>query len=274
MNKEKEEYGTILDYLPNGYPFDTRPSHRKTAIVQAIGNSRFVLLELAPKKEVSLQPGKNIYIGEGKRDEIHHIIGKLPMHRLTATAKAELSYVVEELVNKKDIGAARLYFSKKRKYLRKNLVNSFIQALLFALKNEFPNNEQIFKDVGLKLLDHFQFSLGDAYREEIEKLRGISNTKAFLKLFKEFYNSFDFFQDDIDISIDTLQENKIVYRIKNSEYLDNSDDFIYFFYIMCGITEGIYLRNLNLKVVCNVEDLHISSNKKESFIDVSLEIQK
>lgn len=104
MNKEKEEYGTVLDYLPNGYPFDTRPSHRKTAIVQAIGNSRFVLLELAPKKEatLNLQPGKKIYIGEGKRDEIHHIIGKLPMHKLTATAKAELSYVVEELVNKNE----------------------------------------------------------------------------------------------------------------------------------------------------------------------------
>jgi DNA-binding transcriptional ArsR family regulator len=204
---------------------------------------------------------------------ITELSNKTGIHRNTVSKYLGI-LEAEELVNKKDIGAAHLYFSKKRKYLRKNLVNSFIQALLFALKNEFPNNEQIFKDVGLKILDHFEFSLGDAYREEIEKLRGISDTKAYLKLFKEFYNSFDFFQDDIDISIDKLQENKIVYKIKNSEYLDNSDDFIYFFYVMCGITEGIYLRNLNLKVVCNVEDIHISSNKKESFIDVSLEIQK
>ncbi len=101
--KTKEEYGTVLDFLPNGYPFDSRPSHRKTAIVQAIGNTRFVLLELVPKKEtVNLQPGKEIYIGEGKRDEIHHIIGKLPMHRLTATAKAELKYVIEDLINKNE----------------------------------------------------------------------------------------------------------------------------------------------------------------------------
>lgn len=98
--RSKEEYGTVLDYLPNGYPFDTRPSHRKTAIVQAIGNIRFVLLELAPKKDVTLQPGNKIYIGEGKRDDIHHIIGKLPIHRLTATAKAELKYIIEELITK------------------------------------------------------------------------------------------------------------------------------------------------------------------------------
>jgi len=41
---EKEEYVTILDFLPNGYPFDTRPSHQKTAIAQAVGKKHFVLL--------------------------------------------------------------------------------------------------------------------------------------------------------------------------------------------------------------------------------------
>lgn len=103
MEKTKEEHGTVLDYLPNGYAFDTRPSHKKTPVVQAIGNNRFVLLELAPKKGiVNLQPGKLIYIGEGKRDDIHHIIGKLPIYKLTATAKSELNYIIEELINKNE----------------------------------------------------------------------------------------------------------------------------------------------------------------------------
>ncbi len=197
---------------------------------------------------------------------------KIGIHRNT-TSKYLNILEAEGLVIKKDIGAARLYFSKKRKYLRKKLVNTFIQALLYGLKEKFPNKEQIFKEVGLKLLDRFQFSLGDAYLKEIEKLRGISDTKAYLKLFEEFYNSFDFFQDDIDISIFELHQNRVIYRIKNSEYLKKSDDFVYFFYVVCGITEGIYLRNLNVKVKCNVENIHVSSNKKESFIDVSLEIQ-
>ncbi|TFG19840.1 MAG: hypothetical protein EU529_15815 [Promethearchaeota archaeon] len=145
--------------------------------------------------------------------------------------------------------------------------------MLYAFKSKFPNEEELIKEIGLKLLDHFEFSLGDAYRKVIEKLRKISDPQAYLKLFKEFYNSFDFFQDDIDISILELHKNKVLYRIKNSEYLDHSKDFIYFFYVMCGMTEGIYLRNLDMKVICSVEDIHISRNKKESFIDLSLEIQ-
>ncbi|OGM02870.1 DNA-binding protein [Candidatus Woesearchaeota archaeon RBG_13_36_6] len=100
MDKAKEEHGVVLDFLPNGYPFDTRPSHIKTPIVQAIGKERFVLLELVPRKGVSLQPHEEVYIGEGKRDKIHHIVGKLDYDKLTRTAKSELEYIVKELVEK------------------------------------------------------------------------------------------------------------------------------------------------------------------------------
>ena len=33
----KEDYAIVLDFLPNGYPSDTRPMHMKTPIAQAIG---------------------------------------------------------------------------------------------------------------------------------------------------------------------------------------------------------------------------------------------
>jgi len=46
----KEEYAIVLDFLPNGYPFDTRPTYKKTPIAQAIGKEHFTLLELVPKK--------------------------------------------------------------------------------------------------------------------------------------------------------------------------------------------------------------------------------
>ncbi len=100
VEKTKEEEVTILDFLPNGYPFDERPSYMKTPIAQAIGKEHFVLLELVPKKEVHLQPHEEVYIGEGKRDKIHHIVGKLPISKLTATGKNELKYVVESIVKK------------------------------------------------------------------------------------------------------------------------------------------------------------------------------
>lgn len=98
----REEYAIVLDFLPNGYPFDQRPMHKKTPIVQALGKEHFVLLELVPKKGIFLQPYKEVYIGDGKREEIHHIIGKIPSERLTETAKSELDFVVRDLVEKNE----------------------------------------------------------------------------------------------------------------------------------------------------------------------------
>jgi len=95
---EKEEYATVLDFLPNGYPFDSRPSHQKTAIAQAMGKNHFVLLELVPKRGVFLQPNEDVYIGQEKREKIHHINGKLEFSKLTRTAKSELDFVVKKIV--------------------------------------------------------------------------------------------------------------------------------------------------------------------------------
>jgi DNA-binding transcriptional ArsR family regulator len=176
----------------------------------------------------------------------------------------------EELVSKKEIGSAHLYFSKRREYLSKGLVNSFLRALLFGLKNKFPNKETIFKEIGHIILDKFQFPIGNAYIEEFKKARKTKDRISQLKLFHKFYDSYDFFQDDLTISVQELSQNKALYRLSNSEYLESNEDFIYFFYIACGITEAIYLMNLNKKVECNVEKIHTSKNIKDSFIDISL----
>lgn len=102
IEKSKEEIAIILDFLPNGYPFDERPMYMKTAIAQAIGQERFILLELVPKKEIHLQPYDEVYIGEGKRDKIHHIVGKLILSKLTATAKNELEHIIKDTVKKNE----------------------------------------------------------------------------------------------------------------------------------------------------------------------------
>ena len=98
----KEENAIVLDFLPNGYPFDATPAHRKIPIVQAIGKNHFTLLELVPKKDIFLQPHAEVYIGEGKRDQIHHVIGRLLLDKLTATAKSELGFIIKELVDKNE----------------------------------------------------------------------------------------------------------------------------------------------------------------------------
>ena len=96
----KEEHAIVLDFLQHGHAFDTRPAHLKSSIAQAIGKNHFILLELVPKKGIFLQPMQEVYIGEGKRDEIHHIFGKIAYDKLTQTAQHELEFVILELVMK------------------------------------------------------------------------------------------------------------------------------------------------------------------------------
>ncbi len=102
QRQSREEYAIVLDFLQHGYVNDNRPMHKKTAIAQAIGKTKFTLLELVPKKDVHLQPYKEVYIGEGKREEIHHISGKIPISKLTGTARKELEFVIKEVVKKNE----------------------------------------------------------------------------------------------------------------------------------------------------------------------------
>ena len=100
ISVQKEDIAIVLDFLPNGYPFDNRPMHQKTPIAQAMGKNHFTLIELVPKKGIFLQPNEEVYVGEGKRDKIHHISGRLQLDRLTETAKVNLQDVIQKIVEK------------------------------------------------------------------------------------------------------------------------------------------------------------------------------
>ena len=100
--RTREEMAIVLDFLPNGYMHDERPLYMKTPIAQAMGKEHFVLLELVPKKGIHLQPFEEVYIGEGKRDKIDHIVGKMSVSKLTATAKSELDFVIKDVLKKNE----------------------------------------------------------------------------------------------------------------------------------------------------------------------------
>jgi len=94
--KSQEEVAIVLDFLPNGYPDKT--SRFRGPIIQALGKFQLSLLELSPKKDVVVQPHDEVYIGSGKRDQVNHILGRLNTSKLTGTAKAELEFIVNKLV--------------------------------------------------------------------------------------------------------------------------------------------------------------------------------
>lgn len=96
----KEENAIVLDYLEHGYPLD--PSPLKSPVAQALGLERLTLLELIPKKGIFLQPHEEVYIGEGKREQIHHIKGRITIEKLTTTARNELPHILDKLVSQNE----------------------------------------------------------------------------------------------------------------------------------------------------------------------------
>ena len=109
----REEQAIVLDFLQHGYPFDTRPSHLKTPIAQSIGKTRFALLELIPKEGVFLQPNEEVYVGDGPRDKIHHVVGKIPIEKLTVTAKAELEHAIAKLIHANEVRFVEFFNTAK-----------------------------------------------------------------------------------------------------------------------------------------------------------------
>src|SRR3989344_4808024 len=92
---EKEDYAIILDYLPYVYPM---AQGRMSTIAQAIGEKTLALLELIPRKGVSLVQKEKVYIGPDKRDKIYYIAGRLSREKLTEAAKIQLQEFIKTLV--------------------------------------------------------------------------------------------------------------------------------------------------------------------------------
>jgi putative nucleotide binding protein len=95
---KKEEHAIILEYLPNGYPLEKR----MMPIAQAIGELNLTLLELVPRRGISLEIGEKVYIGEGKRDKIYYILGRLHHEKITEAAKNQLQEFISRIVKKKE----------------------------------------------------------------------------------------------------------------------------------------------------------------------------
>ncbi len=95
---EKEEYAIVLEYLPNGYPLEGK----LMPIAQAIGEKNLTLLELVPRREISLEAGERVYIGEGKRDKIYYILGRLQREKITESAKKRLDEFISKIVQERE----------------------------------------------------------------------------------------------------------------------------------------------------------------------------
>ncbi|MCL5009584.1 MAG: DUF655 domain-containing protein [Candidatus Parvarchaeota archaeon] len=87
----RDEYAIVLEYLPYGL-VDTK-DRRPSAIVLTDSLS---LLLVSLKKDVVVESGKRVYIGEEKRDEIHHIIKRIAPDKLSESGLQNLKNMVHK----------------------------------------------------------------------------------------------------------------------------------------------------------------------------------
>jgi putative nucleotide binding protein len=94
---KREEVARVLDYLPYGRTPDSR-SYQKQPLVQAVGETNFVLMEMTPKEGVVPAAGTRVYIGSGSRDVIDHVNRRIEYSELSNSAKLELSFQIQNIV--------------------------------------------------------------------------------------------------------------------------------------------------------------------------------
>lgn len=92
----KDDYAIVLDFLSLGHSSQAR-SH---PVAQVLGEKFFNLLEVIPQDNISLKSGDKVYIGQGKRDQIKSIVGKITSDKLTANGFSELEHQVRAIVEK------------------------------------------------------------------------------------------------------------------------------------------------------------------------------
>ncbi len=93
-HRTKEESAVVLDFLPYGYPLE----NKRLPMIQAIGKENFVLLQIVPRRGEKFELKEEVYIGDGKRDKVQYILGRLPKEKLTETAKMQLEEFVKDII--------------------------------------------------------------------------------------------------------------------------------------------------------------------------------
>jgi len=99
----RDIYVIVLDYMPNGNPFDKHPHHRNSPIAQVIGTKYLTLAELIPTPGQHLSICERIYVEPGPRVAPGPRFGdKLLWQELTGIARDNLTKALRDIVIEKE----------------------------------------------------------------------------------------------------------------------------------------------------------------------------
>ena len=93
---KKDEWAFVLDFLSHGH----YGMERSQPVAQVLGDEFFSLLEIIVRENIPMKSQDKIYIGDGKREQVKYIRGRINFDDLTASAKEELNYIIEDMIGK------------------------------------------------------------------------------------------------------------------------------------------------------------------------------
>lgn len=94
---KKDEWAIVLDFLTKGHS----GMDRAQPVAYVIGEEYFSLLEVILRDGATLDVQERVYIGDGKRDKVKYIRGRIELRDLTVAARGELENVIRNIVEGK-----------------------------------------------------------------------------------------------------------------------------------------------------------------------------
>jgi len=153
-----EENAIVLDFMPTGKPSAVRTE----PMAQVMGKDYFTLLEVVPKKGVSLTVGEEVYIGKDERTKVELVKGRIAFKDLTSNSLSELEGTIADLVE-----------ANIEKYL-----NFFNIARGISLKrHQLELLPGLGKKHMLELLDQREKGKFESFENIIERVKGVPDPK-------------------------------------------------------------------------------------------------
>jgi putative nucleotide binding protein len=101
---EKDECAKVLDFLEHG-----KSNDRDERVAQVIGTENYTLLEVVMREGERPKGGRELYIGEGDREEVEFIKQRISYDDLTGSAQSELKYVLDALIAENEDGFVEFF---------------------------------------------------------------------------------------------------------------------------------------------------------------------
>ncbi|WP_338098941.1 DUF655 domain-containing protein [Methanolapillus africanus] len=152
---EREEFVWILDYLPYGREDDPRPVYQKKPLIQSLGDSKFVLLELIPNEGKVPPVHIKTPIGPGEKEYIDRVKTRIMYDELSRGAKLELPLAIAESVKAQEERFIKFYNDAQPVSMRQNSLELLpgvgkklmLDILAETKKKPFDNFEDLKKRV-------------------------------------------------------------------------------------------------------------------------------